>query len=146
MTRPGLEVEVEISGPIFKHGSRIAREAMEDAVQELVELGEQRLDELLQPRNQSSLGVFLSTTEARVGMASQGHYLRNVFAKAEGLKGRINDGKVVYGPWLESGENRRSTQFRGYGSFRKTKQWLDGQSKEVLQKNIRKAVRRMSGP
>ena len=142
-TRPGIEVE--ISGPLFKKGVKITRDAMEDAVQELVELGEQRLDELLLPR---PAGVYLSAAQARLGEASTGHYARNVSqdVDVQGLRGRIGDGKVEYGPWLEGTSSRnQSTRFKGYHAFRKVGQWLEKKADDVLEKNIRKAVQRMKG-
>jgi len=141
--RPGIEVE--ISGPLFKRGAKITRDAMEDAVQELVELGEDRLDRGLRPR---PAGVFLSAQQARPGEASTGHYARSVAQDVEvqGLRGRIGDGDVEYGPWLEGTSSRnQSTRFKGYHTFRKVGQWLETKADDVLEKNIRKAVQRMKG-
>ena len=81
MTRPGIDID--ISGPLFKHGGRFAKEAMEDAVQELIELGEDRLDRGLR---RSPAGLFLSASAARTGRASQGNYRR-----------RVTEGNVVQG-------------------------------------------------
>jgi hypothetical protein len=139
--RPGIDVE--ISGPLFKKGAKITRDAMEDAVQELVELGEDRLDRGLRP---GPAGLFLSAAKARPGRASQGHYRRNVQGESEGLKGRIDDGGVIYGPWLEGTSSRnQSTRFKGYGAFRLVGQWLEKKSDEVMEKHARKAVQRMKG-
>jgi len=143
MTRPGIDID--ISGPLFKHGGRFAREAMEDAVQELIELGEDRLDRGLR---RSPAGLFLSTGEARPKRASVGNYRRRVIEGnvVQGLKGRIDDDGVIYGPWLEGTSSRnQTTRFPGYGAFRMTAQWLEKQSDDVLKKNISKAVRRMRG-
>ena len=135
--RPGIDVE--ISGPLFKKGAKITRDAMEDATQELMELGEDRLDRGLRP---GPAGVFLSAAKARPGRASQGHYRRNVSGKRQGLTARIDDGgKVVYGPWLEFG----GRGFKGYAAFRRVGQWLEKKSDDVLEKHIRKAVQRMKG-
>jgi len=131
--RPGSEVT--ISGPLFKRGAKITRDAMEDAVQELVELGEQRLDRGLRPR---PAGVYLSAAQ---GGKSTGHYRRSVSGEAQGLSGRIDDGGVIYGPWLELGGGR----FKGYATFRKVGEWLEKQSDDVLEKHIGKAARRMRG-
>jgi hypothetical protein len=128
--RPGIDVT--ISGPLFKKGAKITRDAMEGAVQELVELGEDRLDRGLRPR---PAGVYLSASK------STGHYRRNVSGEAQGLSGRIDDGGVIYGPWLELGGGR----FKGYATFRKVGQWLEKKADDVLEKNIKKAVQRMRG-
>jgi len=134
--RPGIEVE--ISGPLFKKGAKITRDAMQDAVQELVELGEDRLDRGLRPR---PAGLYLSAAQAQPGKASTGHYRRSVSGEVQGLRGRIDDGKVIYGPWLELGGGR----FKGYAAFRKTGQWLEKKADDVLEKHARKAVQRMKG-
>jgi len=141
--RPGIDVE--ISGPLFKKGAKIMRDAMEDAVQELVELGEDRLDRGLRPR---PAGLFLSVQQARPGRASQGNYRRHVGQDVEvqGLKGRIGDGNVEYGPWLEGTSSRnQTTRFKGYHAFRKVGQWLEKKADDVLEKNVKKAITRLRG-
>ena len=140
--RPGIDVEIK--GPLFKKGAKITRDAMEDAVQELMELGEDRLSDLLRP---GPAGVFLSAAKARPGRASQGHYSRNVSGKRQGLTARIDDGgKVEYGPWLEGTSSRnQTTRFPGYHSFRTVGQELEKKSDDVLEKHIGKAARRMRG-
>ena len=131
--RPGIDVE--ISGPLFKKGAKITRDAMEDAVQELVERGEQQLDKLLRPR---PAGVYVSAAQ---GGKSTGHYRRNVNGEVQGLRGRIEDGGVIYGPWLEFG----GRGFKGYATFRKVGQELEKKSDDVLEKHVRKAAGRMRG-
>ena len=143
--RPGINVD--ISGPLFKKGVKITRDAMEDAVQELMELGEDRLSDLLRPRDESSEGVYKSVAQVGRKRASKGHYSRNVSGKREGLTARIDDGgKVEYGPWLEGTSSRnQTTRFKGYHSFRKVGQELEKKSDDVLEKHIGKAARRMRG-
>ena len=139
--RPGIDVE--ISGPLFKKGAKITRDAMEDAVQELMELGQDRLNQGLRPR---PAGVYLSAQQARLGRKSVGNYAKNVQGEREGLNARIDDGGVIYGPWLEGTSSRnQSTRFKGYGAFRLTGQWLEKKSDDVLEKHARKAVQRMKG-
>ena len=143
---PGPGINVTISGPLFTKGIKITRDAMEDAVQELIELGEDRLDRGLRPR---PAGLFLSVTQAQYKKASVGHYRRMVSqdVQVQGLKGRIGDKGVRYGPWLEGTSSRnKTTRFKGYGAFRLTWQWLEKKADDVLEKHIRKAVQRMKGP
>ena len=138
---PGIDVEIK--GPLVSKGPKLIRDAMGDAVQELVELGQDRLNQGLR---RGPAGLFKSTQEARPGKASTGHYRRNVSGEVQGLRGRIDDGGVRYGPWLEGTSSRnQSTRFKGYGAFRLVGQWLEKQSDEVLEKHIGKAVRRMRG-
>ena len=135
--RPGIDVE--ISGPLFKKGAKITRDAMEDATQELIEIGEGLLYDLLRP---DPMGDFKSEADAGKKYVSKGTYRGNVKGYPKGLKGRLTDGgKVVYGPWLEFG----GRGFKGYAAFRRVGQELEKKSDDVLEKHVRKAVQRMKG-
>lgn len=137
-----LAVTITQSGPFFTKRARPLRIALGRAVQDLVEMGEQRLDQVLRP---SPAGVYLSISQARRGQASTGHYRRSIHGEAKGLKGRIDDSKVVYGPWLEGISSRnKTTRFRGYASFRKTKDMLDKKAQGVLMKRVRQAIKELS--
>ena len=120
-------VRLQIRGALLERGGsralRFFEEAARDTVRDLVEAGEQRLDRILRPR---PAGVYLSVAEAAPGRASTGNYRRNINGRVRGLEGEINDGGVVYGPWLEGFSSRNSsTRFKGYMSFRKTGEWLE---------------------
>ena len=128
---------VEMSGPLFKTGGRITEKVTEGFVQRMVEVGEQRLDIVLRPRN-TSPGVYLT---AQQGGKSTGNYRRNVSGTVQGVRGRIDDGGVIYGPWLEEGGGR----FKGYAAFRKTKQWLDGEVDKEARDYMKNYVRRLGG-
>ena len=130
-------MSVEVSGPLFKEGGRIVGKVTEQFVQRMVELGEQRLDIVLRPRN-TSPGVYLT---AQQGGKSTGHYRRNVSGTVQGVRGRIDDGGVIYGPWLEFGGGR----FKGYAAFRKTKQWLDEQAGKEAKEYLNTYTRRLNG-
>lgn len=137
-----IGMKVSTSGPVFSgEANRLLEKAAQEAVQELVEMGEQRLDEKLRPR---PAGVFLSVQQAQRGKASTGNYRRNVHGMVKRLIGTITDGGVVYGPWLEGISRRnQTTRFKGYAQFRKTRDFLQGKSRKVLEKHIRRFVRRM---
>ena len=139
---PQISVHVSTKGPLFKPGSsRLVALAAERAVQELMELGEQRLDETLRPRPAC---VFLSVSEAKKGQASTGNYRRNVGGKRTGLEALITDGGVVYGPWLEgTGDRNATTRFKGYFSFRRTAQWLQGQSRRVMEWHVSRLAKEL---
>ena len=128
---------VEMSGPLFKTGGRITEKVTEGFVQRMVEVGEQRLDIVLRPRD-TKPGVYLT---AQQGGKSTGNYRRNVSGTVQGVRGRIDDGGVVYGPWLEFGGGR----FKGYAAFRKTKQWLDGEVDKEARDYMKHYVRRLGG-
>tara|TARA_Y100000310_G_scaffold326282_1_gene390986 strand:+ start:490 stop:909 length:420 start_codon:yes stop_codon:yes gene_type:complete len=135
--RPGIDVEIK--GPLVSKGAKLTRDAMEDATQELIEIGEGLLYDLLRPK---PMGVFKSEADAGKKYVSKGTYRGNVKGYPQGLKGRITDGgKVVYGPWLEFG----GRGFKGYATFRRVRQELEKKADDVVEKHIRKAVKRMRG-
>jgi len=128
---------VEMRGPLFKQGGRITEKVTEGFVQRMVEVGEQRLDIVLRPRD-TKPGVYLTVQQ---GGKSTGNYRRNVSGTVQGIRGRIDDGGVIYGPWLEFG----SGAFRGYAAFRKTKQWLDGEVDKEAKDYMKHYVRNLGG-
>ena len=130
-------ITVEATGPLFKQGGRIVDGVTERFVQRMVEVGEQRLDIVLRPRN-TKPGVYRTVQQ---GGKSTGHYRRNVSGTVQGVRGRIDDGGVIYGPWLEFG----SGAFRGYAAFRKTKQWLDEQVDKESRDYMKNSVRNLGG-
>lgn len=109
---------------------------VEEAVQELLELGEGRLTEQFSSRPR---GVFLRVEQARKGQATSGHYSENVDGVRRGLRARIDDSGVIYGSWLERG--RAGTRFKGYAVWRKTRQFLRTESTRVARAKVRKWVR-----
>jgi hypothetical protein len=140
---PAIGMKVESTGPLFERGGKIIKNVTEGFVQRMMELGEQRLDIVLRP--EPSPGVYKTKAEAQKGKASTGNYRRNVVGKRQGLVAVITDSGVVYGPWLESGKNRRSTEFRGYHAFRKTGEWLNKEMKKEAKDYTKKYVKKLSG-
>ena len=140
---PDMQMTVESRGPIFdKRGKNIVKQVSSKFIQRMVELGEQRLDEMLKPR---PAGVYLSAQEARPNQASTGNYRRNVSGRVQGMTGIISDGKVVYGAWLEGTSSRNAaSQFKGYASFRKTKDWMQKHVVGIRKKFEKEYVRRLN--
>jgi len=142
MPAPQASLKINVRGRVFRDGSTLTKKAVEGTVKELVSLGEERLNIVLMPR--PAPGVYLSVAQAGRN-ASKGNYRRNLHPQIRGLFGKIDDGGVVYGPWLEGISARnRTTRFKGYASFRKTGQWLQKQSKNVLKKNITHLMRKLN--
>jgi hypothetical protein len=53
-------------------------------------------------------------------------YQSQINTASRGLDAVVNDGGVIYGPWLEGvGSRNRTTRFKGYFSFRRAKQDID---------------------
>jgi len=135
-------VEVSFRGPFLAQDpSGALRQAMHSAVDDLVSLGEQRLDRMLRPR---PAGVFLSVERAG-NRASVGHYRRSLQSAVHDLEGTISDGGVLYGPWLEGTSSRnQTTRFKGYASFRRTGQWLQRQAQRISNHHLQRWARGMN--
>lgn len=136
---------VTVRGPIFSHAPAIVRRGIQNTVEELIQKGEQRLDDKLRFR---PTGVYLSVQQAGRKRASKGHYRRSIAenTKVGTLQGKISDGGVIYGPWLEGTSSRnQTTRFKGYGEFRKTYQMLEKEKGRVLSKHMSKVIRELNG-
>lgn len=56
------------------------------------------------------------------------------------------DQNVIYGPWLEGTSARNATtRFKGYATFRKTKQLLDSRKEQIAQPMVNKFIADMNG-
>lgn len=56
----------------------------------------------------------------------------------------VTDGGVVYGPWLEGTSRRnQTTRFKGYRTFRLTKQRLQARAGEIAEHQLRPYLGRM---
>jgi hypothetical protein len=55
-----------------------------------------------------------------------GYYESRITSEVSALGARVTDGGVIYGPWLEGvGSRNQTTRFKGYATFRKTRQELE---------------------
>lgn len=134
-------VTVKLSGPLFDHPSATIDKILgiaEHSIKQLVEMGHEHLGEMLRPRPN---GVYLSISE---GGRSTGHYRRSIHDEVQSLHGRIDDSRVVYGPWLEGTGSRNSGRFPGYASFRRTRDWLETRAQDVLEGWATRTIRRLT--
>ena len=53
----------------------------------------------------------------------------------------IHDSGVIYGPWLENG--RSGTRFRGYSTFRRTMQEIEGEAKAEAESAAKRMAKGM---
>jgi hypothetical protein len=140
---PGASISLSatVSGPLFEHGGKHIKSAIQKGLQRLVERGEQKLDTMARSRDGG--GVFLSASEAKRGQATKGNYRLNIGGVVKNMVGRIDDGGVEYGPWLEGTDSRnQSTRFKGYHMFRKTATQLRKDAKSVMNAAVKVGVDR----
>lgn len=136
---------VTLKGPIFERNVPQLQKATNQIVDKLAQMGEQRLDLVLRPRPKP--GVYLTTIQAGgIKYASKGTYRSGVHSIVKGLSATITDGGVVYGPWLEGTSSRnKTTRFKGYKAFRKTKQWLQKEAKAMSDQFANMITARLGG-
>jgi len=140
-----MTVTIKVKGPLFNRTNvNLPRRTIEKLVARIVEEADQRLAETLRPR---PAGVYLSIAEAAKGQYSTGNYRRRINTSTRGLHGKISDGGVEYGPWLEGTSRRnQSTKFKGYHSFRKTTQFMNRKRVPwLVNREIDKMVKKLNG-
>jgi hypothetical protein len=140
-----MTVTIKVKGPLFdRKNVGLPRKTIEKLVARVVEEGDLHLARMLRPR---PAGVFLSIAEAAKGQYSTGNYRRRMNTSTRGLHGKISDGGVEYGPWLEgTGKRNRTTHFKGYHSFRKTTQFMNRKRVPwLVNREIDKMVRKFNG-
>ena len=137
-------MEMKVTGPLFgKNAHPILKRHIEGGVGDLADAGHQKLNQTLRP---GPGGVYLSVAVARRGHGSTGNYRRNINATHRGLNARIDDGGVIYGPWLEGISTRnQTTRFKGYAAFRTVAQWLQQQVHGVFRARMVRAMRELNG-
>lgn len=138
-----MDVKIRKTGPLFGRPTAMVRRELNGMIRDVTEAGMERLNEMLRPR---PAGVYLSVADARPGQASIGHYRANLHPRFGNLQARISDGGVVYGPWLEGTSSRnQSTRFKGYSSFRRTRDWLKKNTKRIIRPRVARLVQRLGG-
>ena len=74
-----------------------------------------------------------------------GYYASRVQSHRSGEgQSTVDDGGVVYGPWLEGvGSRNQTTRFKGYFTFRKTAQVMDRRAKVEANRMFKRFLGRM---
>jgi len=134
---PGIRIVAK--GPILTgRAGGVIQNAARQSVKEVASLGEQRLAMMMRPRPG---GVYLSAAEAGKGKASTGAYRNSLRTRVTGMTARIDDGGMIYGPWLEGvGSRNTTTRFKGYSMFRRTRQWLVKVQRQVVTAHMKRAL------
>jgi len=132
---PRTRVNVNVSGPLFDGTvDNITQQWLDQTKKDVADLGVLTLKEQAVKFDKSGRGT--------------GHYMsvlntRQVSPFNDQL---INDGGIVYGPWLEGTTKRNnSTRFKGYHAFRRTRTRLRKQYGEIAQRKLAEFIGRMGG-
>jgi hypothetical protein len=120
----GWSIGITTKGPVLtgKAAAMVRPYLIRPALEEVSMETAKRLWERFTPRPG---GVFLSVAQAQKGKASTGKYRKwiHVWERTPTMW-KVDDNKCINGPWLEGTSSRnQSTRFKGYGTFRKTKDW-----------------------
>ena len=124
-----LDVHVTRHGPLFD-GRAVAAVAAfrDDAERKVAEAGVTEV--------RAQLGAVLQN--------ETGFYRSHVIAERASDDYGVTDQDVIYGPWLEGTSSRnQSTRFKGYGTFRKVRQWLEDRSGGIAETSLRRFIGRM---
>jgi hypothetical protein len=126
-----VRVTVRLSGPIF--GGRapgLVRDFLADATRDIAEQGE----------------IDVRTHLARVLKHPTGYYQSNIRHDRVGADMVVHDHGVVYGPWLEgTGSRNQTTRFKGYATFRRTTQQLQGKADTIAARALARLIERLHG-
>lgn len=116
-------------GPLFDGGAERAAAALCDRIEQ--EVGREG-EEMVRARL------------AQVLQHPTGRYESHVHARVDGPGVTVDDDGMVYGPWLEgTGSRNRTTRFKGYATFRKVREALNGRALAIAEKVTPEYVRRM---
>jgi hypothetical protein len=122
---------VKITGPLFDgRAARAVDDFLDEATREIAERG-------------------VNEVQARLGQVLQnptGSYQSKVVTDRASESWTVTDGGAVYGPWLEGTSSRnQSTRFRGYQTFRKIRQELEGKVEDIADPILDRHLSRMGG-
>lgn len=126
-----METAVTVTGPLFD--GRAAKAVTAFLEESKVEVSQAGVNEV---RNR--LGQVLEHPSGR--------YRNRIVTDLVQGDPVVSDGGMVYGPWLEGTSSRnKTTRFKGYQTFRKTRQWLAGRAGSIAEAKIRPYLTRMGG-
>jgi hypothetical protein len=122
--------DVTISGPFFDERNPAARRQMEDEA--LDRIGGQAL---------ADVHLNLDTSIRH----PTPYYETQITTERSGDEAIVHDRGIIYGPWLEgTGSRNATTRFKGYASFRRAAQQLEGQVPGLLTSIIDRCVGRLN--
>lgn len=124
-----MPTEFKLSGPMFDGRAKAAVDAF--IVAATGEVADQGVNDVKQ-----TLGAVLKHPT--------GYYESRIQSSRQRDDHVIDDGGVIYGPWLEGTSSRnQTTRFKGYATFRKVTQRLQAKSGDIAQRVIGTFLSRM---
>lgn len=122
---------VTISGPFFDARNPLIRREMKE--EGLTRVGGQGLADV-----QTNLNLSIRNPTP--------YYETQITSERHGDEQIVHDRDIIYGPWLEgTGSRNATTRFKGYASFRRAAQELEGQVDGILVPVVDRAVRGLNG-
>lgn len=121
---------IDYEGPIFNGQADVLAAAMaRDIEQEVADVGE----------------AMVWAELPHVLQNPTGRYQSVIRSEPAGAGTDVTDGGIVYGPWLEGigSRNYPDTRFRGYATFRRVTQALDGRVELIAEPIVDRYVGRM---
>jgi hypothetical protein len=120
---------VRTSGPLFSgEAGRVLDRMTEEIAAEIAKVAEQDVHHRL----------------GQVLRHPTGKYQRRVRVQVQGTRAVVDDQRSVYGPWLEgTGRRNRHSRFKGYATFRKTLQQVQGKSVGIAQQVVSRTLGRL---
>lgn len=126
-----MDIQVELSGPLFDGGFARGMDVITaEAVDVVAGLALERVHYFLdaQIRNPTP------------------YYETQIARQRAGLFEVIHDRGIVYGPWLEGTSRRnQTTKFKGYASFRKARDVVEGRAPEMAGQVVARNMHRLGG-
>jgi hypothetical protein len=132
-----MPTTVTFRGNFFStDNQRTVRAAINDIVRDVTAETERRVKTL----GQSSFRYVHKTYDV------PGKWLFSVRSTLSGNEGIVDDGGIVYGPWLEGvGSRNATTRFKGYRMWRRTAQQMQrGGAEKIAQPIVDRAVRELN--
>lgn len=124
-----MGISQKASGPLFNGEAA-------KAIQDFQEASEDAIADFTVNEIQAELGQVLKNPT--------GYYKSKIQTNRQTDDISVNDGGVVYGPWLEGvGSRNKSTRFKGYATFRRVTQRINNQAGQISQRVLPRYLRRM---
>jgi hypothetical protein len=124
-----LRIDIDTSGPVFDGRAAAAARDMADAIKWVV--GTKALAQV-----QQNLDTSLRNPTP--------YYETQVTVDRRADDVVVHDRGIIYGPWLEGvGSRNRTTRFKGYFSFRRARQEIEGRVPQIIARTVARHVRRM---